>query len=260
MRYFELKEGRSQKIDENAFTFKALGPARLAVECVKQRDVIYRGVRSGARFMYGNSLEGEKRRSANTTNEYTLLLDNLPSWAEWPKRSSSFICSGHENYASEYGTCYVVLPYGNPDIAICKDDDFWTSFPKISDHFSEYTMSGFNRRIRKLGSDFGVKIRDDSFENLTSDLKAIQDAITTMEDNKAKDSITKTWLGDKNSILENLNELLAPQVNGFKKVSLRDLGSTNIMDNEVWFSGEAVFCEVHEFRNMLKRWIMDGDI
>ena len=39
------------------------------------------------------------RRSANTTNHYTLIMDNSSKWTKYPKRSQSIICSSSQRSA-----------------------------------------------------------------------------------------------------------------------------------------------------------------
>ena len=72
---------------------------------------IYRWVslKHPGEIIYSNSLTA-MRKSANTKNWYTLLMDNiLPEWAAYPKRSQSFICSTSERRANDFHR-------GKPDV------------------------------------------------------------------------------------------------------------------------------------------------
>lgn len=71
------------------------------------------------------------RKSQNTANYYTILLDNNPHLKDFPKRSESFICHTDPSRASEYEnegggreTC-LVLPKNGAKIAIANRYDIW---------------------------------------------------------------------------------------------------------------------------------------
>jgi hypothetical protein len=93
---------------------------------------IYRGIKDiSSDYAYIDSNKGKLRTSANTENYMTLLMDNLPSWKNYPKRSRGIICSTSTN-VSGYGTVYKVFPYDNAKIGICPSFDVWESFHKTS--------------------------------------------------------------------------------------------------------------------------------
>jgi hypothetical protein len=64
------------------------------------------------------------RKSQNTTNYFTSLIDSSPYMKGWPKRSKSFICST-SNYAGEFGKTYAIFPVDNARIAVCPGFDIW---------------------------------------------------------------------------------------------------------------------------------------
>ena len=69
------------------------------------------------------------RVSRFTSNYYTLMLDNLPAWNGWPKRSQSIICTTSIHKASNYGIAkYLVLPMNGARIGVCPEADIWNSF------------------------------------------------------------------------------------------------------------------------------------
>lgn len=92
---------------------------------------IYRGRQSNkekTKLLYAEPAK-EPRRSANTSNYYTVLIDSiLPSWKNFPNRSKSFICSTRFNTAHQYGDVYRMYPVGDPIIALCPSEDIWDSF------------------------------------------------------------------------------------------------------------------------------------
>ncbi len=74
---------------------------------------LFRRIHTGSGTFLADSTR-HLRKSANTHNYYTLLMDNLSSWDNYPKRSKSFICSVINNPRS--GTGFVVLPFDNPKV------------------------------------------------------------------------------------------------------------------------------------------------
>lgn len=96
---------------------------------------IYRGVGS---IRFGNaqphlvSPNLYTRESRNTSNYYTVLIDNLlPGWSMFPKRSKSIICSTNAEDASFFGTPSMVFPFDNAKIAFAPNNDFWSSFSAL---------------------------------------------------------------------------------------------------------------------------------
>jgi hypothetical protein len=69
-----------------------------------------------------------QRESRNTSNHYSLLIDNSPEWTKYPKRSKSVICTLDHNTASHYGTAYRMFPVDGSRIGVCPSQDFWGSF------------------------------------------------------------------------------------------------------------------------------------
>jgi hypothetical protein len=69
-----------------------------------------------------------ERKSANTTNHYTVILDNIHSMREYPKRSKSFICTTSRLKARDFakqGNPYVIIPFDKVDIGVVNSSDLW---------------------------------------------------------------------------------------------------------------------------------------
>jgi hypothetical protein len=125
------------------------------------------------------------RKSQNTANYYTILMDNSPYYEGWPKRSQSLVCSlsyqKADNYARQH-IPYAVIPLNGSKIGVCPRSDIWDTFVDLLDsihfpYFSEITslmtyldfpesyqsmrilssQEGFNKKIRQKfpGSDLG---------------------------------------------------------------------------------------------------------
>lgn len=88
-----------------------------------------------------------KRASQNTSNYYTLLISYLlPSWKDFPKRDSSFICTTDPDMASRYGrgNYFIVFPENGANLGVCSASDFWYSFENQLEDMAISDLSCFN--------------------------------------------------------------------------------------------------------------------
>lgn len=189
-----------------------------------------------------------ERKSANTSNHYTLLIDKfLDCWKGWPKRGKGIICSSAYNrangYANGWNDVLIMVPEDNTPIAVCPEEDIFDSFKRVGDLGFEY-MSHFNDMLGDIGiDDTESNIR----KNLNMSMKKFYDLVKynaeydsglwTLEKKLKKDmnkySILKEWL----------EYVLDPKANGFKLVTSNKSFPTN---REVWFDGSAMgYFEVH---------------
>lgn len=85
-------------------------------------------------FVYVDPSKAQ-RQSANTSNYYTLIFDNIPSMAKFPKRSKSFICSTSKYIAdgySDYGPAAILIPFDNTLIGAVNRQDMWDTVIKLA--------------------------------------------------------------------------------------------------------------------------------
>lgn len=72
--------------------------------------------------------EDGARKSRNTTNHYTVIMDEvLPR--EFPKRSKSIICANFYNisYTHQYGEPHYIFPFNGVKIGVCPGYDMWVT-------------------------------------------------------------------------------------------------------------------------------------
>jgi len=119
-----------------------------AVEAHKKGNVIYRGIPYGEDYIYVSPSKFT-RKSANTENYYTLINDNSPAWAKYPKRSKSIICTTDYEDAKRYGIPYTVFPLDGAKIGLCSDSDYWFSFPFLK-KVQIHSMAIFNEQLYDL--------------------------------------------------------------------------------------------------------------
>lgn len=97
-------------------------------------SAIYRGVqhKDGRKInqnVYLINPSEHHRRSIDTDNIYTLIIDNSELWEDYPKRSESIICSTSHRYASMFGEVYRVIPIKqNAEFGICDTRDIFEAF------------------------------------------------------------------------------------------------------------------------------------
>lgn len=226
---------------------------------------IYRGDHNTGNYYFGDARSAEPRVSRNTSNHYTLWMDNHPDWSKYPKRSQSFICSTDETYASSFGqgTTKLILPYDNVDIGVCLKSDLWGSFPRITFIGNSWDASDLNSYINHLMQIINGEINDynsngtkydKSWNILRGSIKDIdrnfgwEDVMAILEDEKVEKVVsaytlaqlknfTKTEWKRGKSLMSTLEYLLDPEGNGFEKVTSKNIPSG---EHEVWMEGPVL--------------------
>ncbi len=215
-------------------------------------NLILRGMKDTGLIILGDGAK-MNRKSKNTSNYYTLVLDNDVRWKDYPKRSQSFICATG-TYSEMYGNLYVVVPLENQPIGICPTKDFWFSFEKFSPDV-------INIGIQKIEDETKILIPDDNFEAFKAGMKEAGRELVKMKKTleAAIDDIESEYFSLARMILK-----------GFKKQGF-EIGmdlydwyaglfdpETNIFDvtndvtklphtREVWVSGKVLFIDYHKY-------------
>lgn len=65
------------------------------------------------------------RRSANTSNHYTIILDKFLGEKDLPMRSKSFIMTGEPRTAESFGTSRRIIPFDDAKIGNTGKEDLW---------------------------------------------------------------------------------------------------------------------------------------
>jgi len=219
--------------------------------------IIYRGVLGNNDDIYEVNPQTASRRSRNTANIYTLFVDNDPSWADYPKRSQSLICTSDYQFALGYGHPYVVLFENNSEIGLCPSNDWWDSFQSMSIELnryregrkSVYDMSSLNQTIANSFEELaGREIDDTSWTGLSQDFAEMDRIIQshTWEELAARQGyiragcIVKYLKSTEQTMEQGLRTLLNPTRNGFEVKSLREQPYSANYPREIWGSARAV--------------------
>lgn len=213
---------------------------------------IYRGVKSfGNPFGFGNSENMEElRKSANTANYYTLIIDNSKEWSSFPKRSKSFVCTTNIKYAGNYGNIYRVVPFDGTSIGVCPKGDIWDSFPRIE------SLSTINDVISLAASmlDLDIKKMQNDYKYLLKSLDKIGEDYWNAREKGSEPN----WLKmqsftiipffkkfDKSGMKfsDYFISALSPKQNKFKLIKAGNKVPTS---KEIWFQGKAVFIKLEQ--------------
>lgn len=240
-----LSEGRTNKIDPSyAIEYIRKHCMKSATTWAKNDSALYRGhVYVGSDYGLV-SPKKHKRASANTSNEYTLLIDNSPKWKAYPNRAKSLICGNTESAA--YGVTsekYLVLPVDGSKIGVCPEDDFWDSFGNTY----EGQMNDFNDELRRMYDYmFGKTPAQSSYA-------ALKKQIDKMDKRLAEDdsilhgdlrwmTIPTMARSEGMTLWQVINYILDPNENKFTLMKAGDILPSD--RRECWTDGDSVLIRV----------------
>ena len=243
---------RSKQLRKPLF-FNALVRGKFTSAYHKMLDEqnIFRGIRGSSAYPYWVvSPSKSYRTSKNTNNFYTGLIDKLPSWSDYPKRSKSIICSTKDWAAKSFGNVLRVFPQNGAKIGICNNNDFWESFPVVKRRIKLYSMDDFNslftnifadtsKELGKMSRDLTGEIYDSFMETLNnwvSKSRMIEqlktsDYFTEKLRNIVVDDVEENFKGDWE---EYFDTLLNPVDNGFKLQTIETYYTESQDGLEIW--------------------------
>lgn len=179
------------------------------------------------------------RESPNAiSNICNLLISNLPSWSNYPRRNKSLIC-GNYNRASEHFDCdkndlYLVLPKYNSEIGMCQND-FW-----------RFNFENFNS-LATLNAYLTGVLNHRYF----SDYKTLCDKLNSV-DMEYLGEYANFIIPDNISTIEKLNILLDPNNHDFdlKKYNEDFSCIYNSDDIEYWTESESLLIRYDKVKEL----------
>lgn len=230
MKWNELNEASGYDVvDGNGVLKKYHDVIKSYVEA-RGDNPIYRGMKDTGAYVLGTGNE-ISRRSANTENYYTLIVDTDPAWSNYPKRSKSFICSTSLNRSLGYGSLYVVIPLEHQSIGVCSEIDFWESF-------GDPSPADINSALYDLSRETGIPLSSSNSSALKEDLDKISKSLVTHQNIKIPYDIDYIGFRRGDNLWKAYADFMEPSKNGFTITN--DVAS--IPDNrEVWMSGNVLF-------------------
>lgn len=187
---------------------------------------IYRGVKGD----YGkySIVEGQKgkRESVDTSNHYTVILDELISKESnnYPLRSGSIICSTSAEYAKRFGAVYEVIPYADNWVGVVGSQDIWEL-----NLIREVSMKVFNDNYVRADIDA------DSIKQIADDIDDLSD-----EEFKKHFGVILSRGVDK-STEEQIRGYYSLENLGMKFAKATDLSDKSKYRNgEMWIGGKCI--------------------
>jgi hypothetical protein len=192
------------------------------------------------------------RVSENTTNFYTLILDNNPSMADFPKRSRSFIGTVDYYRAEQYGQPFIMIPADDAKIGVVGSEDIWDA--RINFFERRRTMYVLNSLYEQLDLDdidinsfykLDRRLKQDDPEKVDKFYEALSIALSLNEEQLE-------LLRSKNAhreFMESIFNAYSPAETGFKWYYTSNMPK-NLYDTEVWVSGEVLVMSEEEWKKL----------
>lgn len=255
-------EPRSKTIGLKRAVSHVLKKCRHSLKGATIRRDVSASWKDEARFT--DPAKGVPRVSRNTTNHYTLIIDNSPKWKRYPQRSKSIICS------TRSGGFYV-FPEDKSRIGVCPSYDFWPSF----EGSGIWDLDGLNISLMELATitarikptwDSSIGEVKDTFDKIDFEKTKNHNAFMTKLHEESQDGGVGSFMSDSSNeflfsyvkdintkLLPYIENLLDPNKNGFK---IKFPGSNIPGEKEVWTDGKAILVNhrhMETFMNELSR-------
>lgn len=206
IQYFKLFESRTAELSEEEFYKLVKEKCSDFLEHPKLLQRIkgkYDGDYSyiNPKLSFRNPLMKDEGAGGVFSSHHTLLMDNLPSWSKFPKRTQSVIGSTTISIDPAFGDYYYfIIPYNGAKFSVAPDADLWCSSCKIGEvdyQFDDY----FSETFLQAG------ISDKSYESMMKNLQEDYDVF--LDDNDQLKHDTSSYL---------LNIFEVAQENGYKDI------------------------------------------
>lgn len=258
-----LTEGRGTQIEEGDAISFIKTHCKKALKAFLDNDILYRGMEYNGEYYHIDPKTGT-RESANTSNEYTLIMDGNSRWKEYPKRSKSLVCTTSSRKTNSYGHTYMVFAKDGSRYGVCPKDDLWDSFST----FGGMNMSSVNHYLRDLaletgdGEIYNANTYQKLMYNITSMGEYLDDIVKNRTeagddviDRLMDNDIFRMWYKVKhNPFTEWFIGLYDPNKNDFYVTEdVSKIFSTGVKSKEVWTDGESILVEFsYDFNEKLK--------
>lgn len=230
MKWNELNEATGYDVVDGNGVLKKYHDVIKSYVKARGDNPIYRGMRDTGTYVLGTGNE-ISRRSANTENYYTLIIDEDPSWSNYPKRSKSFICSTSLNRSLGYGSLYVAIPLENQPIGVCAEIDFWVSF-------GDPSPADINTGLSILSKDTGVPLSTTNGNVFKDDLAKLSKSLEIHQNISIPYDIKYIGFNRGDNLWNVYSSFMEPSKNDFMVTN----NIASIPDNrEVWMSGDVLF-------------------
>lgn len=263
IQYFKLFESRTARLSDEEFINLAKTKCKdfLANPKYLQRikasfDGDYSYI--NPKLSHRNPLMKEEGAGGVFSSHHTLLMDNLPSWKGFPKRTQSIIGSTNFGFDPSFGDhYYCIIPYDGANFAVAPDCDLWNSSCKISNNeykFDDYFSESFSQ----------ASISDDTYDDMMNDIQKLYDDYLGGKEHQVSGYITRILKQMKEDNVKDVrlafNEYFAPDkfrglgtkivgFNGFTLMNYSEISNIQEKDsngnlikygNEFWTDSECL--------------------
>jgi hypothetical protein len=204
-------------------------------------------------------------------NYHNLLISNLESWKDWPRRNKSLICASSYRALSHGGgfikgpsVDYVIIPFDDTMVATGDRSDFWNCFsnlPKDEDFMEEdLDRPSIAYYMTLLVNELDRNVKP-SLNTNWNELKSFLEGSEASEHIISKYFTTdyEVLWNDNLNLLENLNILLNPKSNNFKLTDITgvmnlysQLDTNESEARESWFEDESIMIRLDKITEILK--------
>ena len=204
-------------------------------------------------------------------NYHNLLISNLESWKDWPRRNKSLICASSYRALSHGGgfikgpsVDYVIIPFDDTMVATGDRGDFWNCFSNLPKD-EDFTEEDLDRPsiayyMTLLVNELDRNVKP-SLNTNWNELKSFLEGSEASEHIISKYFTTdyEVLWDDSLNLLENLNILLDPKNNNFKLTDI--VGVMNMYSQldtnesealESWFEDESIMIRLDKVTEILK--------
>jgi hypothetical protein len=235
--------------------------------------LIYRKDENRGDFLLVNPKISSQDRIAPyaSKNYHNLLISNLESWKDWPRRNKSLICASSYRALSHGGgfikgpsVDYVIIPFDDTMVATGDRGDFWNCFSNLPKD-EDFTEEDLDRPsiayyMTLLVNELDRNVKP-SLNTNWNELKSF------LEESEASEHIISKYFttdyevlwDDSLNLLENLNILLNPKSNNFKLTDITgvmnlysQLDTNESEARESWFEDESIMIRLDKITEILK--------
>ena len=235
--------------------------------------LIYRKDENRGDFLLVNPKTSSQDRIAPYAfkNYHNLLISNLESWKDWPRRNKSLICASSYRALSHGGgfikgpsVDYVIIPFDDTMVATGDRSDFWNCFPNLpkDEDFMEEDLDrpSIAYYMTSLVNELDRNVKP-SLNTNWNELKLFLEGSEASEQIIGKYFTTdyEVLWDDSLNLLENLDILLNPKSNNFKLTDI--VGVMNLYSQldtnesealESWFEDESIMIRLDKITEILK--------
>jgi len=195
-----------------------------------------------------------ERISSNTSNHYTVILDNHPEMKDFPKRSKSFIASTNYDRAFKFASgevdnFFILIPFNGVKIGIVPKEDIWD----LDIHFLGlyYNITGMNSTFIELGvlsksiddiKEYARKVKDNR--------RNYDEFVREFRNSKITDDIL--W-NARQDLMKVIWDAYSPKHTGLSCETTATMDRT-LPNNEVWIGGKCLVIKYTFWEKMVNEY------